>query len=670
MYYTIRDEFISMSFVEMNDNKLEPHIITNINKGTELVLLTKELFRIKSGDSYISSTQCVVKTTEYHDPAYLAARFKCDFMGEKIDIFWQARVVTNQIASDNFLNLGSSYIRQFITIEREKSSIGEIPISEITLLQFVSATSVEYGVVDGSPVVDEDKFFFYGFEHPMAQNKKHESSTVICRLLAVPPLLPGKPQQYSATVGVYPKKELLNVAFVDYLEKERASPYHQFLHYNSWYDLRADYNIPYHDMNERMCLDRVNIIGEELHTKRNVSIESFLIDDGWDDQNSLWDFNNKFPNEFQDIYKEAAKYNFGLGVWLSPWGGYDIARERRLSYGKKNGLEINDNGFSLSGPKYYNRFLSRVENMLTKQHVNLFKFDGIGVGWDAYGAEKYATDVSAMLSIIKRLRSIKKDIFINLTIGTWASPYWLLFVDSLWRGQADVNFAGPGSARRRWISYRDSIIYANIVQRGALFPISNLMLHGIVCAKVGVPLKFGLDKVTNEDVDVDMPASMQGKGSLGEFEEEVWSFFASGTNLQELYLSPESMTPAAWDILAEAAKWARGKSEILKYSAWLGDDPGEGYIYGFSSCGKKEGILLLRNPKDGPQSTSFNLSEMFQVLKLSNKGRVFKWHAVYCGQCTSDDAIIRQLPTDEWDVETTIQLNAFQTILLSVVPEI
>jgi hypothetical protein len=27
--------------------------------------------------------------------------------------------------------------------------------------------------------------------------------------------------------------------------------------------------------------------------------------------------------------------------------------------------------------------------MLTKQKVNLFKFDGIGTGWDAYGAEKY-----------------------------------------------------------------------------------------------------------------------------------------------------------------------------------------------------------------------------------------------------------------------------------------
>jgi len=39
--------------------------------------------------------------------------------------------------------------------------------------------------------------------------------------------------------------------------------------------------------------------------------------------------------------------------------------------------------------RYYDLFVSKVEHMLTKQNVNLFKFDGIGVGWTAYGAEKY-----------------------------------------------------------------------------------------------------------------------------------------------------------------------------------------------------------------------------------------------------------------------------------------
>jgi hypothetical protein len=81
----------------------------------------------------------------------------------------------------------------------------------------------------------------------------------------------------------------------------------------------------------------------------------------------LWDFNENFPKEFKKLNELASKYhfsfssnltlkiviyNFGLGVWLSPWGGYEAARERRLEYGRKHELEINDNGFSLSGPKY------------------------------------------------------------------------------------------------------------------------------------------------------------------------------------------------------------------------------------------------------------------------------------------------------------------------------
>jgi hypothetical protein len=41
------------------------------------------------------------------------------------------------------------------------------------------------------------------------------------------------------------------------------------------------------------------------------------------------------------------------------------------------------------------------------------------------------------------------------------------------------------------------------------------MLHGIVCANVGVPQQFGLDKITNTGVDDDLPASMQQGLVLG-----------------------------------------------------------------------------------------------------------------------------------------------------------
>lgn len=86
------------------------------------------------------------------------------------------------------------------------------------------------------------------------------------------------------------------------------------------------------------------------------------------------------------------------------------------------------------------------------------------------------------------------------------------------------------------------------------------MLHGIVCGKISISAKYGLDKITNEGVDDDIPFYKQGfvtlysfhffsfhslipflipfkdNEVLSEFREEVWSFFATGINLQELYI--------------------------------------------------------------------------------------------------------------------------------------
>ncbi len=56
--------------------------------------------------------------------------------------------------------------------------------------------------------------------------------------------------------------------------------------------------------------------------------------------------------------------------------------------------------------------------------------------------------------------------FINLTTGTTASPAWLFFADSIWRGGDDINFYGPGSRVQQWITYRDAETYRSIVKNG------------------------------------------------------------------------------------------------------------------------------------------------------------------------------------------------------------
>src|SRR6201999_4608065 len=124
---------------------------------------------------------------------------------------------------------------------------------------------------------------------------------------------------------------------------------------------------------------------------------------------------------------------------------------------------------------------------------------------------------AAAIHLIGRLRQEKPDIYINMTSGTSPSPFWLRYADSIWRGGEDHSFAGVGTERQRWITYRDGHTYQGIVQKGPLFPLSSLMLHGILYAKQAK----GLSSDPGND-----------------FADEVHSYFGGGTQLQELYVTP------------------------------------------------------------------------------------------------------------------------------------
>ena len=70
-----------------------------------------------------------------------------------------------------------------------------------------------------------------------------------------------------------------------------------------------------------------------------------------------------------------------IGVWLSPWGGYESPRAHRERYGRSQGFETNRNGFSLAGAKYFQRFLATAARFIANEGVTFFKFDGIAGGF-------------------------------------------------------------------------------------------------------------------------------------------------------------------------------------------------------------------------------------------------------------------------------------------------
>ena len=72
--------------------------------------------------------------------------------------------------------------------------------------------------------------------------------------------------------------------------------------------------------------------------------------------------------------------------------------------------------------------------MIRKYGVNQFKFDGTGNVDSVVPGSQFDSDFSAAIHLIGELRAAKPDIFINLTTGTWPSPFWLMYADSIWRG--------------------------------------------------------------------------------------------------------------------------------------------------------------------------------------------------------------------------------------------
>ena len=478
------------------------------------------------------------------------------------------------------LRQGSHYIRQTLTVTAGNAPL---PLSSVAMIDARARGMALAGTVKGSPLVDGN--FFLGFESPLAM-----SSVVgdrgVSELESGVPIAAGQTAQFSSVVGVAPAGQMRR-AFLAYIERERAHPYRTFLHYNSWFDI--GYNNPY---TQQEAVDRIHAIGDQLNKKRGVTLDSFLFDDGWDDTNHLWKIRPDFKDGFAPLTKAAAEYGTAPGVWLSPWGGYEGAKLARVATAKRDGYEIVDDGLALSGPLYYALFHKAVTGMVTQYGVNQFKFDGTGNVDQVVKGSAFSSDFDAAIHLISDLRQLKPDLYVNLTTGTWPSPFWLYYADSIWRGGDDTEFAGAGTDRERWITYRDGATYENIVKRGRLFPLNSLMLHGIVFAQQAPHLS------TASDAD---------------FANEVRSYFGTGTQLQEMYITPSLLTEADWNVLAESAKWSRLNAATLADTHWVGGDPRWLEVYGWAAWTPQHAILTLRNPSAQAQEITLDPAQAFEL---------------------------------------------------------
>lgn len=565
---------------------------------------------------------------------YAGKALEARFTYKELSIVWRA-----------VLRNGSHYLRTEMDIQAAK----DLPMEGIVAMNYLVAKNSAYTapevVGNTRGAILASNHIFAGLETPMGLNssKDEGNATHIEGLWRRNTTLKaGKTWNISSVVGLVAPNQLRR-SFLAYSERERAVAWRPYPVYISWYELNIDRNnaqAPSYkgNMTVEQCADVVSHWKTHFYDKYHMAPKAFVWDDGWD-QYGTWTFNPNFHNGFDEPANEAKKMGTGIGAWLGPVGGYGQSGEYRRAYWRSKG------GMQLSNEDYYNFFIRCCTNMIDRYDFRFFKFDGISAQASAIGPDEGTRgeeNAEAIISIERAVRQKRPDIFLNTTVGTWASPFWFHFTDAVWRQEGDYGEAGDqGTDRERWITYRDRLVYQNFIQRSPVCPINTLMTHGFILSRWGAVSK-------NMDYD----------GIV----REMRCAFACGSGMVELYNDYKLMDEikdnqgnagALWKDLAECIKWQQEQADVLPDAHWVGGNPWDGKkanVYGWAAWNGKKSVLTLRNPSASAQSFTTTLREALEIPSYV-RGKITLTHAF--SQAELDGMPINKAI----DIDTPLVLN-------------
>ncbi len=360
-------------------DRLRPERVADKLSGTALSVTDRECFQIVLADSPGPAGRNVkasdlalvgppqVQTIEPNDRSPRLA----DRLGGR-------QIVARLADADSGLEVewrvilrdGSNYVQFRLTLGAAKEPL---EVKEVILWELAAPTRGSREPFDGSPVVAGTMFF--ACEHPMAKSEllgepaADGATRFRCRMPCQVLVRPGEPVCYTSIVGVAPQNQLRR-GFLYYLERERAHPYRPLLHYNNGSEIGCEYwrrklhkqdqeAAEFRRKQQQVWLENIRAFGEQLVVKRGVKMDAFAHDFEWDDETLVWQFHEGYPEGFGPAQKAAEQFGARVGVWLSPAGGYPC-KPGRMERGRREGFEINPNGLSLAGPRYYSRFAPSV----------------------------------------------------------------------------------------------------------------------------------------------------------------------------------------------------------------------------------------------------------------------------------------------------------------------
>lgn len=498
----------------------------------------------------------------------------------------------------------------------------------------------------GQPVLNND--IFLGVEYPTVENVIDGKSLRIgdvvgCEIKKAPYL------SHKSIIGSSPSGLKLEETFMDYVDGIKVNGTHPYLLYNSWYDLRNPAIVPESTgiMNEKSVLNTIDTFKERLYDKYHIALDAFVLDDAWDNYESLWGIDtSRFPHGFTPFVNALKEMHTSLGLWASPFCGYSN-RDLRVNWAAQHGYEKTGDFLCFAGTKYKDAFKQVMDNYALEYSLGYFKWDGFLLSCNQPdhghlpGIYSREANVSTYIGMMKSVREINPNIYLNITSGTWLSPWWLKHADCIWMQGEDYGYQESVPSlndRAKAITYKDAVLWDDYRQLHLLFPMSSLMTHGIIKGR------FNLLGGSNE--------------SLDSFSDEVMMYFGRGVMMWELYVSPELLSSGEWDAIASSVRWAKANQDVLEKTKMVLGNPLKGEVYGYIHLTKKKGILILRNPNVRKQKVSLRLTADLGDIAPATK---------YCVKVIYPYNLV--LPKKvEMDGDLTLDLDGYEVLAAELIP--
>lgn len=340
---------------------------------------------------------------------------------------------------------------------------------------------------------------------------------------------------------------------------------------------------------EKNCLELVDLFREKLFLPYGETIDTFTIDDGWDDKNSLWKIRkDRFPQGFAPLEERLKSIDANLGLWFSPSSGY-----RHAPWCEANGYARNPSTkrYMCQSSRPFRHDIQQVIKKLAEEYkIAFFKLDGFAAQCDAEthghlpGIYSKEANIEAFCELMDTVRGVRPDSYIDPTCGLWLSPWWLQWADSIWGtvsgDQASAIMPAPISR------------LSSTATRDSFFRLRCRDYQG-----------FPPEAVEHLGVIVITPEP---------WEDNAMAVLGRGCRLLTLYIDPECFKQGEhdWAFLASILKWARHNGATLHHNCeMILGEPMKRQPYGYTHFNGRRGIVSLCNPFIDQREVEVKLDE-------------------------------------------------------------